>query len=89
MADQVASEGETNFDVTDPNRSVSVSTGMAIPGPPGPTGPPGPPGPQGPPGDGTGSGSGRTFVPLTTVINEEPALVWDDDNNLVLTEVWP
>lgn len=27
------------------------------------------------------------LVPLTTVINGEPALVWDSENNLVMTEV--
>jgi hypothetical protein len=27
------------------------------------------------------------LVPLTTVVNGEPALVWDNDNNLVMTEV--
>lgn len=35
----------------------------------------------------SGGGSGTTgLVPLTTVIAGEPSLVWDADNQLVMTE---
>lgn len=40
------------------------------------------------PGTPTGGGSSTTaLVPLTTVVGGVPELVWDDDNNLVMTEV--
>lgn len=39
------------------------------------------------PADQTGGGGGAQFVPLTTEIDGAPALVWDDDNQLVMTEV--
>lgn len=36
---------------------------------------------------GGGGSGGRHLVPLTTVLDGVPQLVWDEDNNLVMTEV--
>jgi hypothetical protein len=32
-------------------------------------------------------GGGATLVPLTTTVSGVPELVWDDNDNLVMTEV--